>query len=145
MNSDNPYARWFGRVVLVGVAANACLAVPALFYPNAVLDALDLRPALENPLWPSFAALLLLLLSAFYVPAAFDPERYFASACLAIGARFAGVFFFLVRPTEYPLFGYFDLVFALSSGALFALYLRSESRGFVSTPAPRGEHAKATT
>jgi hypothetical protein len=127
MNSiDNRYARWFGRVVLVGVAANLCLAVPALFYPNAVLDALGQRPSLDNPLWPSFASLLLLLLSAFYVPGALDPARYRANAYLAVAARFAGVLFFLVRPSEYPLFGYFDLTFAVPSAVLLALYLRSE-------------------
>jgi hypothetical protein len=126
MNSiQNPYARWFSRVVLVGVAANLCLAIPSLFYPNAVLDALHQRPALESPLWPSFASLLLLLLSAFYVPGALDPERYRASAYLAVLSRFAGVFFFLVRPTDYPLFGYFDLAFGVPSAVLLILYVRS--------------------
>jgi hypothetical protein len=144
MNSDNRYARWFGRVVLLGVAANLSLTLPALLYPNAVLSALKLRPALENPLWPSFAALLLLLLSAFYVPAAFDPERYKASAYLSVGARLSGAFFFIVRPTEYPLFGYFDLVFALPTGVLLALYLRSESRVRESEPELRGEHVNLT-
>ncbi|MFT3926567.1 MAG: hypothetical protein QM778_28740 [Myxococcales bacterium] len=127
MNSKNVFARWFGRTVLLGVAANLCLAIPALFYPNAVLSALGLTPDLEHPIWPSFASLLLLLLSAFYVPAAFDPQRYRASAYLSCIARWAGVTFFVLRPTEYPLFGYFDLTFALPSTVLLALYVRSKA------------------
>jgi hypothetical protein len=138
----NVYARWFGRVVLLGVGANLCLGLPSLFYPNAVLAALGQRPALESPLWPSFASLLLLLLSAFYIPGALDPRRYRANAYLAVGARLAGVCFFLVRPTEYPLFGYFDLAFALGAGVLLALYLRSEGRASAGAPGPRGEHVE---
>ena len=141
---ENKYARWFGRVVLVGVAANLCLAIPALFYPNAVLSALGLKPALESPIWPSFASLLLLLLSGFYVPGALDPQRYRASAVLAVAARFAGVIFFLAATHEYPLFGFFDLSFGLPEAILLTLYLRSEGRA----PAPvapvalKGEHVQ---
>ena len=143
-SAENHYARWFGRIVLAGVAANLCLALPALFYPNALLSALGLRPALENPLWPSFASLLLLLLSAFYVPGALDPQRYRASAWLAVLARFAGFFFFVVRATEYPLFGYFDLIFGLPEALLLVLYLRAEGRvpARVDAAELKGEHVQ---
>ncbi len=123
MDTDNIYARWFGWIVLAGVGANLLLALPALFYPNALLTALDLPPNLEHPIWPSFASLLLLLLSAAYVPPAFDPNRYRPLAYLAVFARWCGVMFFLVRDTEYTLFGVFDLVFAVSESLTLGLFI----------------------
>jgi hypothetical protein len=125
MDSQNVFARWFGRVVLLGVAANILLGLPSLLYPNAVLALLHLPQSLENPLWASFSSLLLLLLSAFYVPAGLDPERYRASALLAVLARLAGFAFFVLRPTDYGLFGYYDLSFAIPQGILLALSLRA--------------------
>lgn len=142
MNTDNDYARWFGRLVLLGVAANICVALPTLLHPNVILDALQLPPVLDSPIWPSWAALLVLLLSAFCVPAAFDPERYRVNAYLAVVSRFASAWFFLGRATEYSLFGYVDLAFAVASGALLALYVATEGRGSPIGPRRGGEHAE---
>jgi hypothetical protein len=128
----NGYAVWFGRVVWVGVIGNLLLAVPGLLYPQGVLE-LVLGPyeqALYGPdalLWPRFAALLLILLSLFYVPAALNPFHYRASACLAVLSRFAGVLFFLPQGERYLLFGLYDLAFGLVQGALLVLAYRNEA------------------
>ena len=71
---------------------------------------------------------MLLLLSGFYIPGALDPHRYIASAFLAVAARFAGFAFFVLRPTNYPLFGYFDLLFAVPECILLCLFVSGPTR-----------------
>jgi hypothetical protein len=113
--------RWFSRVVWVGIAANLALAVPTLVAPARMLTFSNL-PITEPVLWTQFAALLLILLSAFYVPAALDPRRYRLVAWLSVIARLAGVVFFvLFQPREYHLFGYLDLAFFVPEGALLTM------------------------
>ena len=113
-------ARWFSRVTWIGVAANLALAVPTLLVPQR-MAAFARVPEPDPLLWLQFAALLLILLSAFYVPAAVDPVRYRVVAWLAVGARLAGVVFFvLFQPAAYRMFGYFDLVFFVPEFALLA-------------------------
>ena len=70
----NKYATWFGRVVWVGILANFALALPTLFLPDEMLAMMSL-PSASPGMWPSFAALLLMLLSLFYIPAT-EPLRY---------------------------------------------------------------------
>lgn len=111
-------SRWFRRVVWAGIAANAALALPTLLMPERML-ALSGLPIPQPIMWTRFAALLLVLLSAFYVPAAIDPVRYRPVAVLAVAARGAGVaFFLLLQPDIYRMFGYFDLVFLVAEGWL---------------------------
>ena len=117
LTSDSA-ARWFSRVVWLGIAANLALAVPTLLVPARMLAFSNL-PITDPLLWTQFAALLLILLSAFYGPAALDPRRYRLVAWLSVLARLAGVVFFvLFQPREYHLFGYFDLVFFVPEAAL---------------------------
>jgi hypothetical protein len=112
--------RWFSRVVWVGIAANLALAVPTLVMPARMLAFSNL-PITEPLLWTQFAALLLILLSAFYVPAALDPRRYLLVAWLSVLARLAGVvFFILLQPREYHMLGYFDLMFFVPEAALLS-------------------------
>ena len=113
-------ARWFTRVTWLGIVANLGLALPTLFAP-ARMAALTGLPTPEPLLWIRFSALLLVLLSAFYVPAALDPRRYRLVAWLSVLARLAGVVFFVgFQPTQYHLFGYFDLVFFIQEAVLLA-------------------------
>ena len=96
----------------IGIVANLALAVPTLLFPERMLAWTNLP--LANPvMWPRFAALLLILLSVFYMPAAIDPDRYRVSAWMAVLSRLTGVLFFLTPPREYLMFGLFDLVFFL--------------------------------
>jgi len=86
-------------------------------------------PITEPILWTQFSAVLLILLSAFYVPAALNPNRYRLVAWLAVGARLAGVVFFIgFQPREYNLFGYFDFVFFVPEVLLLIALTRSEAR-----------------
>lgn len=115
---------WFKRVTWLGIAANAALAVPTLIAP-AQMIALSNMPPATPLLWPRFAALLLLLLSGFYVPAAIDYERYRATAWSAVAARLAGVIFFIgFQSREYHLLGYFDFAFFVPELILLSVAMK---------------------
>ena len=121
--------RWFSRVVLLGILANLALAVPTLLAPEALM-AVSGMPAATPLLWPRFAALLLILLSAFYVPAAIDPVRYRLVAWLAVAARLVGVIFFVgFQPAVYHPLGYFDLLFFVPESLLLLASSRAPSGG----------------
>ncbi len=113
--------RWFTRVLWIGILANIALAMPALLAPSLMLD-LSGFPQATPIMWTRFAALLLILLSAFYVLPAVDPDRYRPAAWLAVLSRLAGVLFFLItQAPEYRMLGLFDLVFFLPEGILLTL------------------------
>ena len=110
--------RWFSRVVLIGILANLALAVPTLLAPRTLMTFTGL-PEATPLLWPRFAALLLILLSAFYLPAVIDPTRYRLVAWLAVASRLTGVIFFVgFQSAVYHQLGYFDLVFFVPEAAL---------------------------
>ncbi|AUX39658.1 hypothetical protein SOCE26_010530 [Sorangium cellulosum] len=123
--ATNRFSLWFGRVVLLGVAVNLALALPAIVSPEALLSALQVQQT-AGTMWPNFAALLLSLLSLAYIPGARDPRRNRESAWLAVGARFAGATFFLATPfrEQFALFGVLDLSFAVPELILLHLALR---------------------
>jgi hypothetical protein len=116
--------RWFRRVVWLGIAANLALALPSLAAPDQVVELSGL-PTVTPHLWVRFAGLLLVLLSAFYAPAAIDPDRYRANAWLAVVSRLAGVVFFIGDPT-YRALGLFDLVFLVPEAVLLFIATRGE-------------------
>jgi hypothetical protein len=69
-----------------------------------------------------FAALVLLILAALYVPAAINPHKYRLIAWLSVLARPPGVlFFFVLYPGVYPLFGIIDAVLSLLQISLLLL------------------------
>ncbi|MQA30841.1 MAG: hypothetical protein GEU82_13585 [Luteitalea sp.] len=117
---ENGFATWFERVAGIGVVANLALAVPTLLAPEQMLALASLPPAVPL-LWARFAALLLVLLSLFYLPAVYDCLRYRSVAWLSVGARLAGVLFFATQPADYRLFGLFDLVFFIPEAILLLL------------------------
>ncbi len=126
INSTNA-GRWFRRVIWLGIVANVGLAVPTLLAPERMIAFSQLPPA--SPLvWPQFAALLLILLSVFYMPAGIDPDRYRLNAWFAVGARVAGVVFFVgFQAAAYHTLGYFDLVFFIPEAILLAVAVNSGS------------------
>lgn len=104
--------------------ANLALAVPTLVAPERLMAMSGLPPAVPL-LWPRFAALLLILLSIFYMPAGVDPVSYRVTAWTAVGARLAGVIFFIgFQAAEYHMLGYFDLIFFLPEVVLLTIGLR---------------------
>ena len=115
--SSQTARRWFRRVVWLGIAANLALGIPTLLAPARML-ALTSLPAADPLMWTRFAALLLILLSVFYMPAAIDPVRYRMTAFMTVASRLAGVLFFLTQPREYLMFGLFDLVFLIPEAIL---------------------------
>jgi hypothetical protein len=118
-------AVWFRRVVWIGILANLALAIPTLIAPERMMATVGV-PIASPLVWVRFSALLLILLSAFYVPAAVDLYRYPAVAWLAVAARGAGVIFFAPQPT-YRMFGSFDLVFFIPELILLAYAMRSSA------------------
>ena len=122
----NGYAKWFGRVLLLGVIVNIALSLPALFVPEWALAFLKLEPAVPT-VWLRFSANLLILLSLFYIPAALNLYHYRANAWLAVISRLAGFTFFLTQPRAYLAFGLIDLTFAIPEGILLILALRTET------------------
>jgi hypothetical protein len=128
--------RWFTRVMWVGIIANLALAILTLLYPAMMLARNSLPPA-EPLLWPRFAALLLILLSVFYMPGAIDPDRYRANAWLAIASRLVGVvFFFVFQSAEYRMLGMVDLVFFIPEVILLTVAVR-RAAATVLTPGAR--------
>jgi len=98
--------------------ANLALAIGVIAAPAFMLTLNRLPPA-DPLLWPWFAALLLVLLSVFYMPGAMDPDRYRANAWLAVASRLVGVVFFLVlQSPDYRALGLVDLVFFVPEGLL---------------------------
>lgn len=122
--------QWFKRVVWLGIAANMALSVPTLLAPARMIEFVGL-PMPIPLMWTQFAALLLILLSLFYMPAAIDPVRYRMVALLTLMSRLAGVVFFLgFQAPEYRMFGYFDFVFLVPQ----AILLFASKRGGSGAP-----------
>jgi hypothetical protein len=118
-------AAWFRRIMWLGIGANVVLALPTLLRPIQVLSAVNL-PVPSEIMWTQFAALLLILLSLLYIPAAIDPYRYRIVAVFAVASRLAGVlFFFLIHRSYWP-FGAFDLAFFLLEAILLMRLSRTD-------------------
>ena len=116
--------RWFSRVVWLGIACNLALALPTLVAPQQTMALTGMPPATPL-LWPQFSALLLILLSIFYIPAALDFARYRITAWCTVGSRLAGVIFFVgFQPATYHALGYFDLVFFIPEAVLLTTAFR---------------------
>ena len=125
----NSAATWFRRFLWIGILQDVLMGMPAVFAPNWLLETLGQRPT-QDPIWTSFAGLLVLALGMLYIPAAIDPYRYTLTAWLATIARTFGVFFFFVlNPGIYPAFGAIDLLFFVLqiSTLIPALANKSES------------------
>jgi hypothetical protein len=118
--------RWFKRVLWIGILANLALSIPTLLAPSLMLSVSGF-PEATPLMWTRFAALLLILLTVFYMPAAIDPDRYRAIAWLAVLARLAGVIFFIgTQAPEYRTLGLIDLVFFMPEIILLTLAVRQE-------------------
>ncbi|HYH58059.1 MAG TPA: hypothetical protein VD790_02400 [Thermoleophilaceae bacterium] len=124
------YTTWFRRAMWVGIIQDWALGIPAIFAPERVLKMTKQRPT-GDPVWSSFAALLLLLISLLYIPGAQDPHRYRRTAWLSVMARPPGVLFFLgLRRGTYPLFGIIDaLLFVVQAPLLYLAAREHDGEG----------------
>jgi hypothetical protein len=111
---------WFERVTWVGIAANLALAIPTLLVPEQIFGLFGFTSPVPL-VWVRFASLLLILVSAFYVPAALDVDRNRTNAWLSVLARLAGTLFFLTQPREYWMLAAFDFVFFLPEVILLSV------------------------
>lgn len=125
---------WFRLLVAVGGIANLTFAIPAFFAPQVLVELIDVG-ALDQSVWLRNVAILLIIISAFYIPAILDPFRYaFNSVLLVVGRFSAGVFFLvLVLTAGYPdgflVLALTDLVFStLQAIALFFLFRGGDPR-----------------
>jgi len=95
-------AKWFGRVVWLGILFNLCFAIPAIIAPDMMLASLDLPPA-ASMLWLQNVGMLLLTLCIFYTPSAVNPGRFPTHTKLVVLSRWiAAVFWFILLRQSGP-------------------------------------------
>ncbi|MBK1724580.1 hypothetical protein [Thiocystis violacea] len=117
-------ALWLKRTLWAGIVADLVLGLPAIFWPEKVLDLIGMRQTLD-PVWTAFAGLILVLLAIFYIPGANQPYRYRFNAIMAVLARPPGIlFFFWLWPDLYPAFGYLDTALFLAQFPFLVMTLQ---------------------
>jgi len=130
--SNNNWARYWRIVVLVGVAMNLVVGIPALFIPGTILDWIGL-PFEVTEFWVRLACWLLILLSLTYIPTAIDPYRSPAHSWLTVGARWGGVFFVTITVVAqdlslgYLYFALGDLIFAIPELIILNMVFKNKS------------------
>lgn len=136
----NDYAKWFSRVVWLGVGMNLLFVLFLWFFPEFLLSLLHMQIPVPI-IWVRAAGLLLLEISILHIPVALDPYRYKAMAwMLAVLSRGGGAAFFLGAVMFFgQAWGFLtialvDLFFGGVEGVLFFLALRTEPAA--ANPAP---------
>ncbi|MEQ9357463.1 hypothetical protein [Coleofasciculus chthonoplastes] len=128
----NPYAKWFGRVVWLGIIVNMFFVVPLCFFPETLLSWLHMQIPVPI-IWVRAAGVLLLEISILYIPGAQDPYRYKATAWMSIFVTrgggfsffFIGVFFF-GQELGFLSIAVVDFFFGLVEGILLYLAMREQ-------------------
>ncbi len=117
--------RWFKRLVFVGLILNAIFFLPGLFAPRTLEGWFDFGTT-NTVHWLQNVSLLLIIVTAMYIPVMRDPFRYMFITYLVVGGRFAAgtLFLFGVWFMDYPdgmkVLGLGDVI--LSSAQAFLLY-----------------------
>ena len=99
MSQLRSVSKWKTRhaiVVGIGIVLNFVIVVPLLLWPEWTMSFFHI-PTTTQLIWPRFSALLLGIISIFYIPAALDIDRYRIFGWLAVlpSRTFGAVFFFL--------------------------------------------------
>lgn len=124
----NKYAKWFSIVTWIAIVINLLLGLPTIIFPNTMLRLLQQRPSTDI-VWTAFSGLMIAMLALLYIPAAKDPIRNRSTAKLAVFVRLAeAVFFLILWPSRYTLFGLMDGLFFLIQAPLLYLALRDYDR-----------------
>lgn len=124
----NKYAKWFSITMWIGIVFNILLGLPTILFPNTMLRLLHQRPSTDI-VWTAFAGLLIVMLGLLYIPAAKDPIRYRSLAKTAVFVRFCeALFFLIIWPGRYPLFGLLDGLFFIVQWIFLFLALREHDR-----------------
>jgi hypothetical protein len=130
----NTYAKWFGRVVWLGIIVNMPFVVASFFFPHPFCNMLGLKPP-DPIIWVRTSGMLLFIISVFYIPAALDPFRYKATAIMHIlPSRACGSTFFLYsvlfrgQERGFLSIALVDFFFGVTSGILLYLAFRTGDR-----------------
>jgi len=126
----NPSARWFSRVVWLGILCNLLFVVQDLFMPGSVNVAVGL-PAGIPTVWNQAHAVMVLSLSIFYIPAALAPLRNPDYSWLLVLSRFLAAVLWIFTWRTYPAFLSYivlDLVFGAAQGILLQAAVPHENR-----------------
>ncbi len=123
----NSYAKWFGRVVWLGIFINLFFIIPLCFFPATLLSFLNMQIPIPI-IWVRAAGLLLLEISILYIPGAIDPYRYLATAWMSVlVTRGGGSSFFLCavflfgQDLGFLTIAVVDLLFGVVEGILLFL------------------------
>lgn len=98
-------AKWKARhslVTWIGIILNLVLAIPFFFVPDWAMELLQIPPV--DPIWSRVGAMLLVIITVFYVPMTIDIDRYRPFCWLSIfpSRTFGGLYFL----TAVVAFGY---------------------------------------
>jgi len=96
-SSQSSISVWIKRhtiLIWFGIFLNSLFIIPLLFFPRWMLDLFGIP--LQELVWARESAGLLMIISAFYIPAAIDFGRYRANAYIAVfvSRAFGASFFF---------------------------------------------------
>ena len=120
----NKYYKWFRHLLAIVVFIDIVLGAIVIFFPNSTLRLFGQDPS-QDVLWTAFGGLCLLLIGLFIRPATRDPLRYASTARMAVIVKVALALFFLILwPGRYVLFGIVALIFFVILGLLLWLAKR---------------------
>jgi hypothetical protein len=127
----NSAAKWFSRVVWVGIVVNMLFVIPCFFFPERMCELLGLTKP-DPIIWVRTSGMLLFIISVFYIPAAVNPFRYRATAIMHIvPSRACGSSFFLYsvlfrgQEIGFLSIALVDLFFGVVSAVLLYLAFRT--------------------
>jgi hypothetical protein len=116
----------FSKVVWIGIIGNWIFAFGCIFFPEQLVTIFELGSS--SQVWMLNYAILLIILSCFYIPAANDPVRYRVNCYLLILGRLipASVYFIStaisIMPKGFIATGFADLGIGLLQLYLFRKY-----------------------
>lgn len=120
---------WFRVSVELGFLLNLGFALPALFAPRFV-ESFDAYGATNTVYWLQNVGILLIIVSAMYIPVIRDPFRYLFVTVLVVAGRFAAGTLFLIGllfldfPDGFELLAGTDLVLSSLQAVLLYRMLR---------------------
>jgi hypothetical protein len=124
----------FRIVVALGIPANLYFAIPAFFFPGYIVRTANLKPGFET-VWLRNAGLLILIITAYYLIAIYDPVRYEPVAWMTIVGRMsAGLYWLYVvnapshvttNPRGFRPFVYVDFTWGIVSAILLYVGLHT--------------------
>ena len=127
----NAAARWFGRVVWLGIVFNFLFVAMQLFAPDFINVAVGLTPGFPT-VWNRAHAVMVLSLTFLYMPAAIDPLRYPGYSWLLVVSRLmAGALWTWCIAAGQGAFGSYiasDAIFGVTQAVLLQIAMPPESK-----------------